>query len=104
MMANKPKLRPINIRQTQVVDEIKEEIRKGKTRIEAAYYVMGKAAKGLAEATKKIEATIRKAKGYENLTEKQEDEINGLRHSIVDPETQRIGHCKLLIAGWTKPD
>lgn len=46
---------------------------------------------------------IRKAKGYRNFDDDQKEKYDSICRSVIEPETQRIGHCKNIIAELTKP-
>ena len=93
----------IVVSRKQVEKDIQRERDKGKSHLEAAYSVMGNAYKGLSEASAGNEALIRKAKGYRNFDDDQKEKYDSICRSVIEPETQRIGHCKNIIAELTKP-
>jgi hypothetical protein len=65
--------------------------------------VKGHAYKELSKANAKIEALVRKAKGHENFDDDQQEEYDRLCRTIIEPETQRVGHCDNIIAELIEP-
>ena len=97
----KPAIIPISREQVEI--DIQREMDKGKSRFEAAFRVMGNAYSAIKEAKKQIEQVVRKAKGIENFDDEQKAKYDSICRSVFEPEYQRIGHCKNIIAGLTKP-
>jgi len=93
----------ITVSREQVEADIKRETDKGKSREEATFHVMGHAESGRKEAREAIEILIRDANGHENFDDEQQKEYDRLCRTIIEPETQRIGHCKDIIAELSKP-
>jgi hypothetical protein len=93
----------ITVSREAVEKDIQRQIDKGKDRVAAASRVMGRAIKALDDARQDIEKLVRKAEGYENFTDKQKAKYDSICVAIIEPETQRIGHCKNIIWEWTKP-
>ena len=93
----------ITVSREQVENDIEHEMKKGKSRVEAAHDVWGHAESAVQRAKKITEELLHEAGGVEKFTEQQMAEYNPQCSAIIEPETQRIGHCKDIIAELTKP-
>src|SRR5690348_15363728 len=91
----------IIVSREQVEADIKREMDKGKSREEAAYHVWGHAESAIQEAKKITDELLQQAGGRDKFTEQQEAEYDHQCWAIIEPETQRIGHCKTIIAELT---
>lgn len=93
----------ITISREQVERDIQREIDKGMTPVEAALCVQGHAEQGINQAKVAIDSLVREANGAENFNDDQKAKYDSLYAAIIEPETQRVGHCKNIIAELTKP-
>ena len=64
--------------------------------------MQGHAEAGLAQANAEIEALVRETKGKENFNEEQEEKYDSICAAIIEPESQRVGHCKAIISELSK--
>ena len=63
---------------------------------------MGHAAAGLAKAKAEVEELVCEAKSHENFNEEQQAKYDNLCAAVIEPESQRIGHCENIIAELSK--
>lgn len=93
----------IIVSREQVEADIKREMDKGKTPLEAVHHVMGHAESAIQDAKEITDELIRKAGGRDKLSDEQTEEYDRLCCTIIEPEMQRVGHCQNIIAELSKP-